>query len=742
MTNTKSFLRIALLAVSLVSAALIGALPARAGGPVVWETNTRAALLAGDARGVSVTDTGALMLAPRFAQLYDTEQAFVWSSAADAAGNVYLGTGHDGKIFRVGADGRGALLYDAAELDVTALAVGRDGALYAGTSPDGKVYRVGADGKAEVYFDPEDKYIWSLAVLGDGSLAVGSGDTGKLYRVRSAGAKPEASLLIDTNETHIISLSTDAQGNLIAGTDPGGLVLRVSPEGKAFALFDSPLREVHALAPAPGGAVYALALSDAATGPRPATPQPAQPQSTATVSAAGGSITGTVTSVDESGQAAQLGVQPPPARSRNELQNARSAVFRIMPDGGTDVLWSSPTVTAFAVAASPQGGVLVGTSDKGRIYSVTDDGRDTLLMQSSEDQISAFVVRGRDVFAASSNQGKLFRFAGDPVGEGTYESPVRDARFVASWGRIRWRGRGAVELQTRTGNTERPDMTWSEWSAPYRDAAGAAITSPRARFIQWRAVLKSATGGDARVEDVSVAYLPRNVAPEILNVQVLPVGISLLPAVQLQVDPNLEASGLDPALFGAPVQIPPRRAFQRGAVSLQWQAEDRNGDTLEYAIHYRAVGETSFHLLKENMRENFFSVDGAALGDGRYVFKVVATDAPENALGQALTGERLSEPVDVDNKPPVVSEGASAQSQGGATVTFEVEDGGGIIRRADLSVDSGEWHSVFPDDGIADSGRETYKLSVPLASAGEHTISFRVFDASGNVSSRRLVVRR
>ncbi len=120
--------------------------------------------------------------------------------------------------------------------------------------------------------------------------------------------------------------------------------------------------------------------------------------------------------------------------------------------------------------------------------------------------------------------------------------------------------------------------------------------------------------------------------------QVLPVGISLLPAVQIQVDPNLEASGLDPSLFGAPVQIPPRRAFQRGAVSLQWQAEDRNGDTLEYAIYYRAVGETTFHLLKENMRENFFSVDGAALGDGRYVFKVVATDAPENALGQALDG--------------------------------------------------------------------------------------------------------
>ena len=226
--------------------------PAQAGGPIVWQTTSREDLLRGEARGVSVTDAGALMLAPRFAALFDTQQAYVWSSALDAAGNVYLGTGHDGKVYRVGADGQGALLYDAPELDVTALAVGRDGALYAGTSPDGKVYRIGADARAAVYFDPPDKYIWSLAVMNDGALAVGTGDTGKLYRVRAAGAQPEASLLIDINETHVISLAVDAKGDLIAGTDPGGLVLRISPEGKAFALLDASLREIHSLASAPG----------------------------------------------------------------------------------------------------------------------------------------------------------------------------------------------------------------------------------------------------------------------------------------------------------------------------------------------------------------------------------------------------------------------------------------------------------------------------------------------------------
>src|SRR5918998_965076 len=207
MTNRRMPLRTLRLFLLSTAVFIFGVVKAQAGGPVVWETDSRAQLLSGESRGVSVTDTGALMLAPRFTQVFDTEQAYVWSSAADQGGNVYLGTGHDGKIFRVGADGRGALLYDAAELDVTALVVGRDGALYAGTSPDGKVYRVTADGKAEVYFDPPDKYIWSLALLQDGALAVGTGDTGRLYRVRAAGAKPETSLLIDLNETHVMSLA-------------------------------------------------------------------------------------------------------------------------------------------------------------------------------------------------------------------------------------------------------------------------------------------------------------------------------------------------------------------------------------------------------------------------------------------------------------------------------------------------------------------------------------------------------
>lgn len=717
----------------LLLLATVQAQLAFAGQPVIWETSSRAELLKGDARGISISDSGVLMPAPSLAEIFNTEQTFVWSSVIDNQGNIYLGTGHDGKIFRVGADGRGSLLYDAQELDITALAIGRDGSLYAGSSPDGKVYRINADGRSEVFFDPGDKYIWSLAILNDGSVAVGTGDSGKLYRVRSAGARPETSLLLATNQTHVMSLAVTGQGDLIAGTDPGGLVLRIAADGKAFALYDAPLREIHALAAAADGSIYALGLSDAAATTKQSTTV-AAPQSGDSGTPA---TSVTITAIDESGN--PLPAQAAPARSRTDISNARSAVFRILPDGATDVVWSSPAVTAFAVAPAVEpGSVLIGTGDKGRIYSVTNDGRDTLLLQSSEGQISSLLSRSGQIYVASSNQGKLFRFGKETVSEGTYESPVHDAKLTATWGRIWWRSNGNVELQTRTGNGERPDATWSEWSAPYRSPDGTQISSPRARFIQWRATLRNSTA-PARVEDVSLAYLPRNVAPEVLSITSLPIGVGLQTGAQIQVDPNIESSGLDPSLFGAVAQAPPRRIFQRGARSLQWQAEDRNGDSLEYAIYYRALNETTFRLLKDKLRDNFYTIDGATLADGRYIIKVVASDAPDNPPGEILSGERLSEPIEIDNTPPVVR---VVPGQSAARVAFEADDATSKIKRADFSLDGAAWVPLFPEDGIADSGHERFLVALPSLSAGEHTVSLRVFDSSGNVGTLSVAMRR
>ena len=132
--------------------------------PSVWTVGSRADVLKGDARGVSIDSNGSITLAPKFAEIYKTEQPYIWATAIDGGGNVYLGTGSDGRIYKVSAAETGAMFADLTELNVTALAIGGSGELFAASSPDGKVYRIDSAGKAKIYFDPKEKYIWALAV--------------------------------------------------------------------------------------------------------------------------------------------------------------------------------------------------------------------------------------------------------------------------------------------------------------------------------------------------------------------------------------------------------------------------------------------------------------------------------------------------------------------------------------------------------------------------------------------------
>src|SRR5437867_12555301 len=70
-------------------------------GPVFWEISKQDDVIKGDARGVSIAENGTITLAPALTLVYDTKDAYIWSSATDAAGNIYLGTVHEGRIFKV-----------------------------------------------------------------------------------------------------------------------------------------------------------------------------------------------------------------------------------------------------------------------------------------------------------------------------------------------------------------------------------------------------------------------------------------------------------------------------------------------------------------------------------------------------------------------------------------------------------------------------------------------------------------
>jgi len=698
-----------------------------AGEPSIWSINSRDDVIKGDSKGVSIESSGAIKLSPKLIEMFKTEQSYIWSSAIDSSENIYLGTGGDGKIFKVDSAGNGKLLYDTAEINVSAIALGKDGSVYAGTSPDGKVYKILSNGNATVYFEPKEKYIWSLAVLSDGSLAVGTGENGKIYKVTSANSKPESSILYDTSETHIISLASDKGGNLYAGTDSEGFVLRFSPDGKPFGMLDSALREIHEIVVGVDGSVYVLALSESAATKDKKVEVKETKNKTVSIKK-------------------KTGIIPPliPQKSRYDLTTAKSAVYRILPNGGYDIIWKSDEITAFSIYAHLTGnGVLIGTSDKGRIYSVRNSGEVKLALQTGEEQISTIFTSGTKLFATSSNQGKLFNFGGGSVAEGSFESPVLDAESVALWGRIWWRSQGDVQIETRSGNTAVPNETWAAWSRGQGAGNSAKIASPQAQFFQWRAILKN-SATEAVLNEVRVSFLPRNIPPEVLSIEVLPSNVGLAPNPPVPVDPNIEALGLDPADFGMVIPPPiPRKVFRSGAKSLNWKAEDRNGDSLKYDIYYRDVRDPKFRLLRENLDAPFFTLDGLALTDGRYIFKVVANDSPSNPAGNVLSGERISEPFDIDNTAPVVTAIGSPQINGdNVRVVFEATESSSYIKRAEYTIDGAKWKKIYADDGISDGPQERYSVQLNLKNAGEYSVTLRVFDSNGNAGTARSVIKK
>lgn len=691
---------------------------APASTPVTFELVSRADLEKGSAAGVSVAENGAIALSPSFDAVFDTQQTHIWSTAVATNGTIYLGTGHDGKVFAVNKAGSGSVLLDAAELDVTALAVDPgSGAVFAATSPDGKIYRIDEAGKSAVFFDPEEKYIWSL-VFRNGVLYAGTGEKGVIYRIPADG---KGTAWVDTDEVHVVALAFTSNGDLIAGTDPNSLVLRIGADGKPFAILDTPLQETHSFSVATDGSIYALAIAASAA--------------TTNADQGGVSVVESNTTTASRLDIASAGTTSVP--SRRDVDDAKSAVFRILPDGSSDVVWSSKTVVGYSVLVDG-GRLLIGTGDRGRIVAVeTATLRSTLLLQSTEDQTSTLVASGESVFATGTNLGKLFRLGPGTVPAGSYESPVHDAKAASQWGHVTIRSTGKVGVEARSGNTEAPDSTWSAWTTVRLDGGAGSISTPASRYLQWRLSL---SGSGASVQSVSVSYLPRNVAPEITQLVVLPAGIGLQELPQQPVDPAVLSSGFDPSIFGLASNIPPRRVFQKGARSIVWQAKDPDDDRLSYTLMIRGTAEREWRTIGNGLTNTYFTIDSDAMPDGVYVLRLVATDDLTNPRAMALTGDRTSEPIEIDNTAPKVIAGSANVSSRNVEIPFSVEDSTSRILRAEFSVDGGAWMPIHPTDGIPDGLRESFVIRLPGLGLGEHVIALRAADSSANSGSAKVTL--
>jgi hypothetical protein len=718
-----------------------------AASPIIWQVSTQAELLEGEVESLSIDSAGRLLLAPATELVDETTAPFLWTilQARDAA--MYLGSGNEGKVFRVPSGGKATVFYDSSELEVHALAQGPDGAIYVGTSPEGKVYKVDASGSATVFFDPDDKYIWSLVFDRAGSLYAGTGEKGIVYKIGPDGTGVP---FYRTETTHAVALALDRSGNLIVGSEAPGKIFRVDSQGKAFVLLDSSFREIHALRFDEKGNLYAAAVSSRPaaqeTSPDRAVPEAPRPTPTASVSTE-------ITSISIAGVA----VQPAPEQRtgrRDDRRTLKGAVYRITPDGVWDTVWESRQDTPYDISFDGTGAVIVGTGNEGKIFRVAGDpAQVTLLTRAAAQQVTMFMAdsNGRNYYA-TANPGKLFRLASARGDRGTYQSKVRDAETVAAWGTVSWRGStpgaSSIELYTRSGNTARPDSTWSEWAGPYKNSVGEQITSPKARYLQWKAVL-AGTGEGPVLTSVTAAFLPRNLRPKVSDITVHPPGTVFQKPFSTG---ELEIAGLAedattprpsaplPSQQGqaAPASGPAlgRRIYQKGLQTFVWKSEDENEDSMVFDALYRREGEISWKTLKRGLSDAIFVWDTTSVPNGTYFIKIQASDAPSNPPGMSLVGELESTSFDIDNTPPSVTMQGVKQQGDRYVLSFEVRDEQSAVQRVEYSLDADRWQRIYPRDGIADSRVEQFDLLLG-AEAATKSVVIRVMDAMNNVATAR-----
>jgi hypothetical protein len=286
-----------------------------------------------------------------------------------------------------------------------------------------------------------------------------------------------------------------------------------------------------------------------------------------------------------------------------------------------------------------------------------------------------------------------------------------------------------------------PDDTWSAWADPKACNDLSLSEMSRGRYLQWRVLLTAANGNTPSIEGVEISYLQLNQRPTISELEVLDPGQILVPtnfnpANQVYEPPSPNRDGIFTALDatrGGTDGTRSKQLWKKGYRSLQWEASDPNEDELRYGLFFRRDGDSDEALLKvsEHLEESYYSFDSTVLPDGRYRFRLVASDVSSNVPGEGLEADFVTDPVIVDHTAPEVV----SASRTGSSVTAVVRDVLSPLRKAEYSVDADEWKPAQSQDGLLDGREERLEIEV---GSGARLLLLRLTDASYNVVTHDL----
>ncbi len=697
----------ALAAVASLPKALVAA------APVLQTYSTFADLTPGKFINLSLSHDGRLTLAPQMQHSVNTGETYAWCAASDTRGNVYLGTGMDGKVYRISPQGDSTLFFDAEEAHVFAIAVDRQDRVYVATSPRGRILQVDAAGRGRVFCEPGQTYIWAMAFDARGDLWAATGAKAQLLRIRPNGA---VTVALSSEAEHLRTILLASDG-VYAGTGRPGLVYRIADGKPPHVLLDADAEEVHSLAMDREGMLYAATLARSA---------PAAASLFQILTAQPGRQAGEMSDAgeEESGAAAEsTTAESLPATA------AKSQLLRIEADGFSRDLWLSENGAVQVLYSDNQGNVFAGTGDNGRLYRINRSGELTLILQTDASHISAITATaGGRLALATSNMGRCI-LLGAAARMGRYESEPLDAEALSTWGSIHWKGEGEVAFFTRSGNTQKPEATWSTWQAVSSDAGVLRIASPPARFLQWRCEL---WGGKQppHVREVTLSFIQKNRAPEITQIYVLPQGIAFaLDAVSAAASTGIK----EPAPL-------PKIEKRQGFRSVSWDFVDANADALWFALQYRGVGQKHWRFLGKELSQRAFSWDASQMADGDYELRITASDSLSLPLGMGLSDEKISPVFTVDNTAPVIRNLLTRRVENRVELSFTVCDALSPVGETWVSVNAGGWQPLYPADGLSDALCEAFAVSLPLPAQGME-ITIKTTDRNGNYSVLHTAVK-
>jgi sugar lactone lactonase YvrE len=653
--------------------------------PEVWVQQTRSDLAQAKLNDVTVADDGRISLGPGHADLGRLPVEVIWSLAArDNA--VYAGTGSKGLIYKLESDGKSSQFFATGEMNVHALAFDQEGNLYAGTSPRGKLFRIAPDGAGKLLYDSDSTYLWCLAMGPDGTIYAGAGSPARVYAIRPDG---QAKVLAELPTANVLSLALSPGGDLYAGTAEAGLVYRVRPDGSATAVCRVGGTSVDALVIDDKSNVYA---SSSPTGEIYRIP-------------ASGGLPSIYCDV---GEKLIYGL----ALIRRGAERPASLLAATGPGG---LVIEAEQV---AQAQQPAEGQSGQTASEQPSAKASLPAKPRLLFKPESGVATAITAAGDAVYTGSTAPAVVRRLAAPPlsgagdglgyVASGTIESPVFDAGRAAAWGYVHYTAETptgtAVAVETRSGDTPRPEDHWSAWTPAPR----GAVVSPPARHLQYRLVL---TTTDPKVtptvRQVQVTYLPQNRPPQVV------------------------------------VKAPSPGEKLAKKYTVRWQAQDPDKDALSYEVAVSSDLGATWRTLKQGITDTKYDWETTPTNtpqgavDGRYLLRVTASDAQSQPANPQQAEAAMV--VWVDNTPPTVmllrssltvGEDKRVQVKGLAT------DNLSPIRSVEYRADTGDWRSL-PLPAI-DSMTTDYAIATNPLPAGKHNLEVRAFDAAGNMASDKV----